>query len=100
MAIDKKVPSPQEIKNQPKKFSSKELDEIKKLQNSISDAIYKLGQVNLDKIKINQQENQIKQLIFSLEKQEQELAKKLSSKYGKGNLNLDTGEFIPYSTSS
>ena len=43
MAISKKVPSPQEIKNQPIKFSEEELSEIKKLQNDISEAIYQLG---------------------------------------------------------
>ena len=30
-----------------------------------------------------------------LETKELQLAKKLSSKYGKGNLNLSTGEFTP-----
>ena len=99
MAISKKVTSPQEIKNQPIKFSKEELSEIKKLQNDISEAIYQLGQVNVNKIKIEKQENQIKQYLSSLEKKEESIAKKLSSKYGKGNLNLDTGEFIPQPTS-
>ena len=46
-------------------------------------------------MKIESQETQIKQRLLSLEDKERKLAKDLSSKYGKGKLNLDTGEFIP-----
>ena len=95
MAIDKKVPSPNEIKNSPTQFTSSELEEIKNLKNSISDTTFKFGQVSISKIKIQEQEDFLKKELLSLEKKEIQLAQKLSTKYGKGSLNLDTGEFNP-----
>ena len=95
MAIEQKAPSPKEIKNQPKKFSTEEIKNIKDLQQEISDTTFQLGQINISKMKIESQETQIKQRLLSLEDKERKLAKDLSSKYGKGKLNLDTGEFIP-----
>ena len=95
MAIKQKAPSPQEIKNSPTKFSNTEMEEIKNLQKSISDITFQFGQINISKLKITERENFLKKELSSLEKQEIQLAEKLSDKYGRGNLNLDTGEFIP-----
>jgi predicted FMN-binding regulatory protein PaiB len=95
MAVNQKIPSPDKVKKLPSQFSDSELEEIKKLKNSISEATFKLGQVSISKIKIQEQEDLLKNEINSLEKKEIQLAQKLSSKYGKGSLNLDTGEFNP-----
>ena len=54
---DKKIPSPEEIKNEPQKF--------------------------------------IKAEIKKIETEEQELAKSLSDKYGRGSLDIETGTFTP-----
>tara|TARA_Y100000361_G_scaffold103150_1_gene92909 strand:- start:122 stop:424 length:303 start_codon:yes stop_codon:yes gene_type:complete len=95
MAIKKdKLPSPDKIKNSNKSFTPEELEEVKKLQTNISDNTFNLGQIMIQKYKIDSQIDLIKNNLFSLEKEEEKLAKKLSSKYGKGHLNLDTGEFI------
>ena len=95
MAIKKeKLPSPKELKNTPKVFTPQELEEVKKLQTHISDNTFQLGQIMIQKFKIDSQIESIKNSLINLEKKEIELAKKLSDKYGKGHLNLDTGEFI------
>ena len=46
-------------------------------------------------MRIKEQEELLKKELRTLEETEQKTAKKLSSKYGKGKLDLDTGEFIP-----
>ena len=95
MAIKKeKLPSPEKLKNTPKVFTPQELEKVKKLQTSISDNTFQLGQIMIQKYKVDSQIELIKDKLISLEKKEIDLAKKLSSKYGKGHLNLDTGEFI------
>ena len=53
----------------------------------------------IQKYKVDSQIELIKDKLISLEKKEIDLAKKLSSKYVKGHLNLDTGEFVSKSTS-
>ena len=95
MAIKKdKLPSPDKLKNSNKSFSPEELKEVKNLQNDISESTFQLGQIMIQKYKVDSQIELIKDKLISLEKKEIDLAKKLSSKYGKGHLNLDTGEFI------
>ncbi len=95
MAIKQKVPSPQEIKKTPTKFSNTEMEEIRTLQKNISDITFQFGQINISKMKITEREEFLKKELSNLETQEAKIAEKLSNKYGKGNLNLDTGEFIP-----
>ena len=97
MAIDKKIPSPQDIKKTPVKFTPQEIEEINTLRKSISDITYSFGQLSISKMNIKKQEDKLNIELTKLEKQEMDLAKKLSSKYGKGSLNLENGEFSPVS---
>ena len=57
--------------------------------------ITQLGRVHLSKIKLNEQENMLKDEIKKIEREEQELAQTLTSKYGKGSLDIETGTFTP-----
>jgi len=96
MAIqDKKIPKPSDIKSSPTSFSEPELKEIKDLRMSLNTLTFQLGQISVEKIKIEEQENIFKNQLKDLEKKESVIAKKLSSKYGKGSIDIETGTFIP-----
>jgi hypothetical protein len=96
MAIqDKKIPKPSDIKNSPTSFSEQELKEIKDLRLSLNTLTFQLGQVYIEKMKIEEQENIFKNQLKDLEKKEISIAKTLSSKYGKGSIDIETGTFIP-----
>ena len=96
MAIqDKKIPKPSDIKKSPTSFSEKELKEIKDLRLSLDTLVFQLGQISVEKIRIEEAENDLKNNLKNLEKKETSIAKKLSDKYGKGSINLETGTFIP-----
>ena len=96
MAIqDKKIPKPSDIKSSPTSFSEEELKEIKDLRLSLDTVTFQLGQISVEKIKIEEQENILKNQLKVLEKKEISIAKKLSSKYGKGSIDIETGTFIP-----
>ena len=96
MAIqDKKIPSPSNIKTLPTSFSELELKEIKDLRRSLNTLTFQLGQVYIEKMKIEEQENIFKNQLKDLEKKEISIAKKLTSKYGKGSIDIETGTFIP-----
>ena len=92
---EEKIPSPEEIKGEVKKFTKEELNSLKSFQLRMEEVIVRLGRVHLSKIKLNEQEDLLKNEIKSIEKAEQELAQTLTSKYGKGSLDIDTGTFIP-----
>mgnify|MGYP003144020164 CR=1 FL=1 len=92
---EKKIPSPQEIKGEVKKFTQEELNSLKSFQTRTEQVITQLGRVHFSKIKLNEQESILKNEIKNIEKEEQELAQTLSSKYGKGSLDIETGTFTP-----
>ena len=95
MAIDKKIPSPSEVKSAPVSFSQEELNEIRDLRTELNQITFQLGQININKIRIENTETLIKKDLTNLEEKESKIAKKLSNKYGKGSIDIETGTFIP-----
>ena len=95
MAIDKKIPSPSEVKSSPVSFSQEELKEIRDLRTELNQITFQLGQININKIRIENTENLIKKDLINLEEKESKIVKKLSDKYGKGSIDIETGTFIP-----
>ena len=95
MAIKQKVPSPQEVKNTPQSFTKQELNELKNLRDRIDEISFQFGQLSIQKIKLEEQESTLKNKLKSIEKEETTIAKKLTDKYGKGSIDLETGTFAP-----
>ena len=96
MAIqDKKIPKPSDIKSSPISFSEQELKEIKDLRLSLDTLIFHLGQISVEQFKLEEQEINLKNKLKDLEKKEISIAKKLTTKYGKGSIDIETGKFIP-----
>jgi hypothetical protein len=93
MAIEKKIPSPSEITGEAKKFTPEEVQELQDLQSQITQLTLSFGQLSLSKIKLEEQDAFLKSQLNILEEKETNLAKSLSDKYGKGSLNIETGEF-------
>ena len=97
MAINKKqqIPSPSEIKNSPTSFSKEELKELRKLKNDINYISYELGAIAIQKVKLKEAEENLLKQLSTIDKDEKTLAKKLTSKYGKGSIDLESGTFTP-----
>ena len=49
----------------------------------------------MSKLRLEEQEDNLLAYSRDLEEQESKLAKSLSDKYGKGSINIETGEFTP-----
>ena len=79
----------------PKKFTPEELQDLQNIQENLNSLSFQFWQLQISKIKLQEQENYLKSQLGSLSKKEIDIAKKLTDKYGKGNLDLETGEFIP-----
>ncbi len=82
------------------KFDKEELETIKKLQDEYVDVQSKFGQLSVQKIRLNQQlenvsqlENDLSNRYLSAQKRENEFMKKLNGKYGEGSYNPQTNEF-------
>tara|TARA_R110002167_G_scaffold22198_2_gene79706 strand:- start:1855 stop:2103 length:249 start_codon:yes stop_codon:yes gene_type:complete len=71
-----------------------EIDHLSSLQNQQDNFVIQLGQIEYQKNLLNQQKLKINQQIESFEQNQIQLAKQLEEKYGKGTVNLESGEFI------
>ncbi len=79
-----------------KKLSQEELQQIKDLQAKSQAVTSELGQIELFKIQIKQRRQNAEDFLKELEQEEKALAEYLESVYGKGSINLEQGEFIPF----
>jgi len=79
-----------------KKLSQEELQQIKDLQAKSQAVTSELGQIELFKIQIKQRRQNAEDFLKELEQEEKTLAEYLESVYGKGSINLEQGEFIPF----
>ena len=95
MAIEQKIPTPSEVKSAPVSFSQEELDELKALKENLSQLAIDLGGLSIQKIRLEEREKLSRQTLLDLEKKEANIATKLTEKYGKGSINLETGTFTP-----
>ena len=77
------------------KFTVEELKDLKELQVQMDNLTIQLGQLGLAKINLDNQETNLKTLVGQVRIKEQEIATKLSDKYGKGTLDVESGEFTP-----
>ena len=80
---------------QAQKFTSEELEQIKQVQSNANSLTYQAGQLYLAKLKFKEQEKALLSNIESLSDQETALANQFTEKYGKGSIDLETGEFTP-----
>ena len=86
----------------PIKFTQEELEQITKLRDENSQKISEFGQVELEMLLCNQRmeslsiaKDKLQKDYVELQTNEQELVRTLNEKYGAGQVDLSSGEFIP-----
>ena len=84
------------------KFTKEELDQITELRESNGNKISEFGQIELELLLANQRiktlENAKENLqtqYVELQNKERTLVQQLNEKYGAGQVDLSSGEFIP-----
>ena len=82
------------------KFTEDELKSLQELQGTYNSITMSMGQLTLSRLSLDKQEEQLKTALEDTRTKENELAKELTDKYGKGSLDISTGEFTPSSEES
>ena len=75
-------------------LSKEEIGNLSSLQQQQDTFIIQLGQIEYQKNLLDKQQHITKQQIESFENEQIQLAKQLEEKYGKGTVNLESGEFV------
>mgnify|MGYP003129028581 CR=1 FL=1 len=81
--------------NKTQKFTPQEISQIKDFQEKYNQITVQLGQLTISEIKLKEQKDILKSNLTSLEQEEQKIAQDLTKKYGKGSIDIETGEFTP-----
>lgn len=76
-----------------KKLTQEELNQIIEIQDKYRVAVEELGNIELQKLALEKRRQTAEQFLSNLQQEDRELSQAIEEKYGKGNLNLSTGEF-------
>jgi hypothetical protein len=77
------------------KLTQEELQQLNNLQQKRDNLMFELSQIGIIKLNLQSREDRIKEFHKELIAEEAAVGQQLTEKYGDGNLNLETGEFIP-----
>ena len=77
------------------KLTKEELDIIEGLKKNKDNFLIELGQIKYNEILLNERNENALSFLQKLKDQEISVMKSLEDKYGKGTVNVETGEFIP-----
>tara|TARA_R110001592_G_scaffold51696_3_gene158828 strand:- start:8103 stop:8372 length:270 start_codon:yes stop_codon:yes gene_type:complete len=78
-----------------KKFSQEEMEKVSKIKEKYNEITVRYGQLEIEQNVVNEQKLRITTEYEGVRKEEVDFVKTLSTKYGAGKLDLDTGVFIP-----
>lgn len=79
----------------PIKFNDEELEQVREIQQLYNAIVNQAGQVHIEEINLHERKGQVEANLQEIRRREQELVSTLTETYGKGSINLETGEFIP-----
>ena len=77
------------------KFTEDEMKKVEDFRNRFNTVTVSYGQLAMDKLILEETESAIKDEYNKIRKEEKAFVKELSDKYGVGQLNLETGVFMP-----
>ena len=76
------------------KLTQEELQQLQQIQSSNQAVVQEFGQIALAELELEKRRENAESFLDNLRQNEASLGKSLEDKYGRGNINLETGEFI------
>jgi hypothetical protein len=85
-----------------KKLDQTEIETLTSLRQRSQEKIMQFGEIEMELIfldnrieEMHKMKDSLKSELATMQQEERKVSKDLEDKYGQGNLNLETGEFIP-----
>lgn len=75
-------------------LTKEEIDQIKSLQNQENNLISELGQLEYQLLVFKSNKSNLESQIFELREESTRIISELQEKYGDGEINIASGEFI------
>ena len=77
------------------KLEQEDLKKLDLLKDNKDTFLKELGQIKYNEILLDERNNKALDIFEKLKQQEKSIIKELEEKYGRGSVNVDTGEFTP-----
>ena len=77
------------------KFTEEELKQVQNIQVSYQNVQNQFGQLKLAQIRLDNQEVDLEDALKQIQSEEKKFLDGITSKYGQGTLNPETGVFTP-----
>ena len=77
------------------KFTEEELKQVQNIQSNYQNIQTQFGQLKLTQIRLDEQEIELEEALKSIQSEEKKFLDGITSKYGQGTLNPETGVFTP-----
>ena len=77
------------------KFTEDELKQVQTIQQSYANVQNQFGQLKLAQIRLDEQEVELEDALKQIQSEEKKFLDGITSKYGQGTLNPETGVFTP-----
>ena len=78
-----------------KKLSQEQLQQIKDIQQKNQSVVQELGQIQILKLQLQKREQTAQQYLEDLLEEQQTFAQEIESIFGKGSIDIETGDFTP-----
>ncbi len=75
------------------KLSQEQLQQIKLIQQKNQSVVQELGQIQILKLQLQKREQTAQQYLEDLLEEQQTIAQEIEDAFGKGSVNIETGEF-------
>ena len=77
------------------KFNEDEMKQVQNIQKSYVNVQNQFGQLKLAQIRLDNQEVDLEDALKQIQSEEKKFLDGITSKYGQGTLNPETGVFVP-----
>lgn len=78
-----------------KKLSQEQLQQIKSIQQKNQAVVQELGQIKILKLQLKKRQQTAQQYLEDLLEEQEQIAQEIESIFGKGSIDIETGEFTP-----
>jgi len=78
-----------------KKLSQQQLQQIKSIQQKNQSVVQELGEIEILKLQLKKRQQTAHKYFEDLLEEQQTIAQEIEDAFGKGSVNIETGEFTP-----
>ena len=75
------------------KLTEQQLQQIKDIQTRYQNAVQEMGNIEISKLELEHRRKEVEEYLADTKQIEQTLAQQIEKEFGKGTINIETGEF-------